>query len=99
VESDKNIMPEFNLGLTDRIKDVAGRIGRFLFGTMEAPPYMSNHYDREHFIQEPTDGEAYQPELPMDLQDGNIEIVTVDRDRVQELILQARIAREARGNQ
>lgn len=92
MDSDKNIMPEFNLGLTDRLKDIAGRLGRFLFGTMEAPPYMSDHYNREHFIQEPTDGEAYQSELP-------IELVTVDRDRVKDLILQARIAREARGNQ
>jgi hypothetical protein len=95
METDGNIMPEFNLGLTDRLKDVAGRIGRFLFGTMEAPPYMSNHYVREHFIQEPTDGEPYQPQLPMEFEE--VQLVTSDPDRVRELILQARIAREARG--
>jgi hypothetical protein len=97
MESDKSIFPEMNLGLTDRLKDVAGRIGRFLFGTMEAPLYMSNHYVREHFIQEPSDGEAYQPELPMDLRDGNIEVVSSDPERIRQLILQAKIAREARG--
>lgn len=87
---DKNPMPEFNLGIVDNLKDKAKKIGHFLFGSMEAPLHVSDHYNREHF--EPTDGEAYQPELPYD----NIELVTVDPERVRELILQARIAREAR---
>jgi hypothetical protein len=91
MEADKNIMPEFNLGLTDRIKDVAGRLGRFLFGSMEAPLYMSDHYEKSHF--EPTDGEAY---VPADLQEGTVELVTDNSERVKELILQARIAREAK---
>jgi hypothetical protein len=95
MERPDSIFPEINLGLTDRLKDVAGRIGRFLFGTMEAPPYMSNHYVREHFIQEPTDGEAYQPQLPMEFEE--VQLVTSDPERIRQLILQAKIAREARG--
>lgn len=61
MESDRNPFPEINLGLTDRIKDVAGRLGRFIFRTPEVKPFMSNHYDKSHF--EPTDGKAYQPSL------------------------------------
>ena len=41
----------------ERILDVATRLGRFL------SPQVSVLYLSEH-IKEPTDGEAYQPELP-----------------------------------
>jgi hypothetical protein len=51
----------------------AKKIGEFLFGTMEAPLHMSDYYVKEHF--EPTDGEAYQPELPFD--DEVIKLVQV----------------------
>jgi hypothetical protein len=40
----------------------AKKIGEFLFGSMETPLHTSNYYIKEHF--KPTDGEAYQPELP-----------------------------------
>jgi hypothetical protein len=92
MNSDPNIMPEINLGLTDRLKDVAGKVGRFLFGTINAEvAYPSEH----RTIREPSDGEAYQPELPMDF--NEVQLVTSDPERIRELILQARIAREARG--
>jgi hypothetical protein len=90
----ESIFPEFNLGLVDNLKDKAKKIGRFLFHTPEAPLYVSNHYEKSHF--EPTDGEAHQPELPYDLQEGTVELVTVDMERVKDLIMQARIAREAK---
>lgn len=90
----ESIFPEFNLGIVDNLKDKAKRIGHFLFGSMEAPLHMSDHYEKSHF--EPTDGEAHQPELPYDLQEGTVELVTVDTERVKDLILQARIAREAK---
>lgn len=83
----ESIFPEFNLGIVDNLKDKAKRIGHFLFGSMEAPLHMSDHYEKSHF--EPTDGEAHQPE-PF------VELVTVDTERVKDLILQARIAREAK---
>lgn len=88
----ESIFPEFNLGIVDNLKDKAKKIGQFLFGSMEAPLHMSNHYEKSHF--EPT--EAHQPELPYDLQEGTVELVTVDTERVKDLILQARIAREAK---
>ena len=89
MNKDPNFMPEFDLGIVDGIKNRAKRIGRFLFHTPEAPLYLSDHYEKSHF--EPTDGEAHQPELPF-----TIELVTVDAERVKDLILQARIAREAK---
>lgn len=64
----ESIMPEFNLGIIDNLKDKAKKIGHFLFGSREAPPHMSDHYEKSHF--EPTDGEAYQPELPFDKQEA-----------------------------
>lgn len=51
-----------------KIVDPIGRIKKiahFLLNT-DVPMHMSNHYERPHF--EPTDGEAFQPELPFDKQ-------------------------------
>ena len=40
-----------------RVAEVAKRLGRFLFTTPEAHPYMSEHF-RPEYPPEPTDGEA-----------------------------------------
>jgi len=88
MEREESIFPQIDLFPR------AAKVARFIFGSMEAPLHMSNHYDRSHF--EPTDGEAYQPTLPFDLQEGIIEVVSSDTEMLKDLILRARIAREAR---
>jgi hypothetical protein len=54
-------MPKINLidreFITTELKEVAGRIGKFLFTTPEVHPYMSEHF-RPEYPPEPLDGEA-----------------------------------------
>lgn len=84
-----NIFPEFDLGIADKAKKVAKAIGSLItHRPTHAPLHMSNHYRGE-----PTDGEAYQPELPFE---AHVELVTDNTELLKDLILQARIAREAK---
>lgn len=71
----KNIMPNFEVVKTSRIKEMASKINEFLFGSV--PLHMSDHYVKEHF--EPTESEAFQPELPFD--DEVIKLVQVAKER------------------
>jgi hypothetical protein len=43
MEADKNIMPEFNLGIVEHIKDVAQRVGHFLLSTEQVHYSASDH--------------------------------------------------------
>ena len=65
---DKNPFPEFDLGLTDRLKSVARFVGRLLTPyPQEAPLFMSNHYrgasEMLDYHLKDSEGEALQPTL------------------------------------
>lgn len=83
METDKNPFPRFELGIVRRCKAIA----RFIIGT-ETPIYMSDHYNPEHFKED------INVQQQFDFTED--EQLTVRQQNVQDLILQARIAREAR---
>ena len=83
METDKNPMPQFELGIVRRLRAMA----RFIIGT-ETPLYMSDHYNPEHFKEETN--------VQQQFDFTEAEQLTVRQQNVQDLILQARIAREAR---
>lgn len=83
METDKNPMPRFEFGIVRRCKAIA----RFIIGT-ETPLYMSDHYNPEHFKEETN--------IQQQFDFTEAEQLTVRQQNVQDLILQARIAREAR---
>ena len=80
---EQNIMPHFEIVNTSRIKEVASRIGRFLFGSMEAPAYMSNHYRSAEDMLSSTEPTSVQPELPF----------SAEKEEVARLVEQAKRAK------
>lgn len=55
------------IDLFPRLTRIGQAIGRFITPLPEeAPLHTSNHYERSHF--EPSDGEAYQPQLPFEVE-------------------------------
>jgi len=55
---------EFDIGIAEKMKRVAHVLGRLVaFRPQNAPAHMSEHYRP---LNEPSDGEAIQPQLPFE---------------------------------